>query len=204
MPDPIPALAVADGGVSRVNPSPVAGTWAYRLVAADGSVLREGSGYCRPAFFGTPTVENNVTEFLALLIACEQLPAGWAGTVGSDSGNTIRRFRDPRAAKMNGVPDFLRARLVACRDRLGALDFVLFGGHPSRKELAAGFRKDGKPVNAHQHWCHLAVDRRNKEAETAEDKLPARFGGEARGIDAPNPPPAGAEFGPRLWEPPPA
>lgn len=161
-----PAEVYADGGVVMVNPSPHGGTWAWCHVAGERAVA-EGSGAFPPSAYGMATVSNNLTEFAALLFCLEALPDGWAGRVFTDSGVTLMRFQAPDAVKMNGIPDDLVARLRAVRGRLGELAFVLLGGHPTRKELAAGRRKDGKPVSRWNVWCDHQCGRRGAESLAA-------------------------------------
>lgn len=142
----------ADGGVIHVNPSPKGGTWAFCHVA-EGTLLKSSGGFVLPSDIGMQTVSNNVTEFYALLASLEALPYGWCGSVFSDSGVTIQRFEDPANVKMKGIPDEWVRRLFNVRRHLGHLQFTLLGGHPNRKELAAGFRKDGKPCSKWNVWC---------------------------------------------------
>jgi ribonuclease HI len=154
----------ADGGVILKNPSPIGGTWAYCHIA-DGVKYRHDSGLVRPAHIqypfhdgvtvvaGMDSISNNLTEFYALLMAIEDLPYGWCGRVFTDSGVTLQRFEDPANVKMKGIPDDWVRRLHNVRRHLGRLEFVLLGGHPNRKELESGIRKDGKPVSKWNVWC---------------------------------------------------
>lgn len=153
--------AFADGGCVLLNPSPHGGTWAWCHVNAAGERVREAGGHVTPAEIGMGTVSNNQTEFLALLLCLEALPDGWGGKVFSDSGVTIGRFRD--GDKTKGVPPVWVRRLASVRHRLGELEYVLLGGHPSKKELAAGVRKDGKPVSEFNVWCDRECQRQAKQ-----------------------------------------
>jgi DNA modification methylase/ribonuclease HI len=150
----------ADGGVVLVNPSPHGGTWAWCHVSG-GERVREAGGTVTPAEIGMGKVSNNQTEFLALLLCLEALPDGWSGKVFTDSGVTLQRFRD--AAKTNGIPPVWVRRLAGVRHRLGELEYVLLGGHPSKADLARGSRSDGKPVSAFNKWCDEECGRRAKE-----------------------------------------
>ena len=143
----------ADGGVIGKNPSEVGGTFAFCYVTENGGRLTGIGGHVTPDEIGLPRVTNNVTEFLALLLALEQLPDGWAGPVYTDSEITSCRFSKGRRSKFNGVPDALRDRLFAVMDRLGQYVVGLLAGHPNKRELAAGRRADGMPVSLFNVWC---------------------------------------------------
>ena len=162
----------ADGGVVGRNPSPEAGTWAFCYADAAGERVFGTAGHVTPAEVGLPAATNNLTELLAVLLALEQLPDGWGGAVFTDSLVTLRRVRDARRAKFKGVPGHVRDRVFAARDRLGKLTFTLLGGHPSRKELAAGVRADGMPVSVHNCWCDSECGRAG-EAYRASVASPA-------------------------------
>lgn len=143
----------ADGGVIGRNPSAHGGTWAWCLVSGLDRV-REASGTVTPAEIGLPLVTNNLTELLAAVTGLEAMPDGWGGTLYTDSKITLLRVsKTKRQAKLNGIPDALRARLQAVKDRLGGYKVVLLGGHPSRGELLDGRRKDGMPVSIHNVHC---------------------------------------------------
>ena len=153
------AHVFADGGVIRKNPSEIGGTWAFALVNAIGGRVAAASGHVAAAEVAPlPWVSNNLTECVALLLAFEQLPDGWAGPAYSDSLNAIKAHT---RAGLGGcdldppeyLPGDLWRRMARCRNRLGAVTFTLLGGHPTRAELAAGVRKDGKPVSAHNVFC---------------------------------------------------
>lgn len=144
--------AFADGGVVSRNPSPAGGSWAVVLVAGGKEVFR-ASGGVTPVSVGLPAVSNNLTETLALLIALECLPDGWAGRAHSDSLNALRCFNDPDKGKPAHLPAWLWDRRCAVLKRLGEPAYVLLGGHPNREELAAGVRKDGKPVSEWNVLC---------------------------------------------------
>jgi ribonuclease HI len=167
------AAVYADGGVIGPNPSAAGGTWAFCFVDAAGDRLWGASGHVTPAEIGLPAVTNNLTELLALLLALEPLPAGWAGRVFTDSLVTLRRFT-PGGKKFAGIPADLVGRVIDARTRLGAYSLTLLGGHPNRAELAAGVRKDGLPVSAHNVWC----DKRCGE-EAAAFRRAAAEGGAA-------------------------
>lgn len=152
----------ADGGLLKVNPSPIGGMWATCHVNAAGEMVWSDSGLVL-AEVGDPflsTVSNNVTEFRALLAGLEVLPDGWSGRACSDSLVTIRRFRDD--AGLAGIPIEWRRRMAVVLGRLGQIEYVLLDGHPSRAQLAeqeklgewvAGAGKRGNPVSKWNRWC---------------------------------------------------
>lgn len=147
----------ADGGVIRMNSSPYGGTWAWCHVSA-GERVKMGSG-CTVCAAGE-RISNNTTEMIAVVAGLEAAPDGWEGFVFTDSWVTICRVNTamgggwPKVAKETppDVVDRLRKQLA--RPLLFSL--VLLGGHPNRKELEAGYRKDGKPVSKHNVWCDEA------------------------------------------------
>lgn len=147
-----------DGGVIRANPSPIGGTWAYRILL-NGLVQREHAFAMRPDELGLTTVSNNVTELLAVLYGLRALANGRTVHVWSDSGVTLTRvFRNGQRA---GVPTWMSAILDEQQARFSdgrlTLDgYTLLGGHPTAAELTDGKRRDGKPVSAHNVWCDQA------------------------------------------------
>ena len=140
-----------DGGVCGPNPSSIGGTWAWVLVGED-QIIDEGSGFISPEDMEVDRVTNNLTELYAALRGVESLPEGFRGRVYTDSIITLYRFTDGNA--FNGVPDWLRTRVLSARtSRKWHYDCVLVGGHPTRKELALGCRKDGKLVSKWNVYC---------------------------------------------------
>ena len=148
-----PVALYTDGGVIGQNPSPIGGTWAWCMVGADGTRTRHAYGYVTPADLDTPTVSNNHTELLALVLGLEALPAGWAGTVYSDSWVSLQRVF--LAAKLANVPPWLVERLQTLQKSgaLATMTYTLLDGHPTRAELAAGIGKRGHGVSIHNVWC---------------------------------------------------
>lgn len=151
-----PVAVYSDGGVVNVNPSPIAGMWATCHVDADDTLVWSASGVvlADPDDDFLSLVTNNQTEFRALLAGLEALPDGWSGTVYCDSLVTIRRFRDD--ARVAGIPYDWRKRMAYVLGRLGALNYVLLDGHPTRAQLAAGVGKRGNPVSKWNVWCDEA------------------------------------------------
>ena len=129
-----------DGGVIQSNPSIHGGTWAF--IAGD---MRK-SGVVTPRMTGFPMVTNNYTELYAAVMALEQMPDGWSGTIHTDSLITLRRLTY-RKAKMNGIDEQLKMRLDLARHRLGKIKVLHVSGHPTKEELAAGKCTKGRPVS---------------------------------------------------------
>lgn len=156
------ARVTCDGGVAEKNPSPHGGMWAWRSRTADGQIVAEASGIVLAAEVDlTPKqVTNNFTEVLAVLIALEWLPAGWAGEVRTDSLITIRCFRNlkPRV----WLPKSINTRMVNAVARLGQLSHTLLNGHPTKAQVAqlsqgvALTGERGYPLCLDNHWCDMA------------------------------------------------
>lgn len=180
-----PVALYADGGVIAVNPSPLGGTWSWCLVDAAGERVQTASGVLTAAENGGP-VTNNVTELLALVNGLEALPAGWCGTVYSDSWVSLQRVFC--AAKLHGVPPWLVDRLHALQrgGRLAPLLYVLLDGHPTRAQLAAGVGKRGSPVSEHNVFCDAECGRQARAYLEATHGVPGaelpRGGLEARPV----------------------
>lgn len=149
-----------DGGVIGSNPSRIGGVWAYCFVDAFGLRIAQASGVITPEQAHVPAVTNNLTELLALVYGLERLPAGWTGTVCSDSWVSLLRVYE--AAKLRNVPRWLVERLQALQrsGRLADMKYVLLDGHPTKAELAAGRGKRGHPVSEHNVWCDAECNRR--------------------------------------------
>jgi ribonuclease HI len=160
----LPAL-FCDGGVIGPNPSAIGGTWAWCLVDEQGLRTHEASGVLLQGDVGLPTVTNNVTELYALILGCEALPAGWRGTICSDSWISLQRVF--RGAKLNHVPLWLCQRLGALlkSGRLTDCTYELLDGHPTRAELERGVGKRGHPVSEFNVWCDSACTKRAREVQ---------------------------------------
>jgi hypothetical protein len=123
----------------------------------DNQAVSEGAGCITPEEAGMRSISNNFSELLAAVRGMESLPAGWSGTIYTDSMITQRRIvkrgRYLKRAKMNGIPEWLRDQTDAAKSRLGAFRVVLLAGHPTRKDLARGCREDGLPVSKWNVMC---------------------------------------------------
>lgn len=130
-----------DGGVVGLNPSKIAVTWAWCHVNG-WERLAEASGYITPA---------------AAVEGLEALPDGWSGQLLTDSEVTFARL-SLRGTK-KGISDSLWNRLNCTLGRLGPVEPKLLKGHPTRKQIIAGYarktarggRKYTIPVSK-QHW----------------------------------------------------
>lgn len=150
-----------DGGVVLNNPSTVGGTWAVVGAAENGvDAAWIYSGFLVAGDRGVgddgpipDEVTNNFTELFAIVAALEAAGPGWNGTIRSDSLVSIRRARDPKDAKMSGIPEWLHKRLVEATARAGHVVYELLSGHPTRKELESGIGKRGYPCHRLNVLC---------------------------------------------------
>ena len=157
-----------DGGVVLKNPSDIGGTWAYCYVN-EGGLVSEASGYFLPGDLGMKQFTNNFTELLAALLAMEGLPDNWCGTIYTDSFVTKCRI-ELETVKFNGIPYPIQARVRYTRRRLGGYKVVLLGGHPSKADIVAGYRKkDNLPVSVFNKRCD---DLRRIRAKECVDGVP--------------------------------
>lgn len=102
-------------------------------------------------------VTNNQTEMLALIVGLEQLPAGFRGTIYSDSQVTLGRVF--MGWKWKNIPGWMHRRYQKQRARLldwDEIKYVLLDGHPTKAQLQAGRGKRGHPVSEHNVWCDEA------------------------------------------------
>jgi ribonuclease HI len=127
------------------NPSPFAVTFAYCYVNKEGEIVKAFSG------FSEEHSTNNEAEFLALMLALEGLPTGWGGKVFSDSLTTLRRFLENSPCK--GLDPDLRERGLEVLNKLSVCRFELVSGHPTKKELEAGFSVEGRKVSKFNVVC---------------------------------------------------
>jgi len=141
-----------DGGVISRNPSPIGGTFAYKILQ-DNQVIRQNGGVLVPDR-ETPLITNNITEMLALVRGLGDLPDDWFGTIYSDSQVTLGRVF--LSWKWTNVPAWLRKEFAFNRGRMHnweKITWVLLAGHPTRAQLLAGVGHHGYPVSEHNVWC---------------------------------------------------
>jgi ribonuclease HI len=143
-----------DGGVIEKNPSPIGGTWAWIIVENGVQICSESGAISAAEMRMEDLVTNNQTELLALLYGLDHLPADFAGTVLSDSNNSLGRLFS--GWKWNNIPPWMHARYQLARKRLANWDqiaHVLLDGHPTKAQLAAGIGKRGHPVSIYNVQC---------------------------------------------------
>jgi len=156
----LPKELYCDGGVIWSNPSNYGMTWAYRVMMDDGSTL-DGSGLEE-----RDDATNNQAEMMAMicgLVRCLTLDPLFSGFVYSDSMITINRMF--HGESLTNLPDELAREAVGLRDliRKNKIRYRHCKGHPTKKELAAGFSKKGRLVSEHQAWCDGECGRLSKE-----------------------------------------
>jgi ribonuclease HI len=144
-----------DGGVININPSPIGGTWAFRIVS-DNKVICERGGVITPVQAGLPKITNNLTEMLAVIRGLQELRVApdWTGTICSDSMITLGRIFD--GWKWTGIPLWLHKEYQAVRLHFRCwdeIDHILLSGHPTKSQLMAGIGRGGRPVSIHNVWC---------------------------------------------------
>lgn len=142
-----------DGGLIGNNPSAYGGTFAWTFVENDLQVL-SGTGYVFPAPLRLPSIENNVSEYAAMLHGLEAVKNAypeWSGVVYSDSANTIGRFKSDMSAY--GIPIPFLQRKAKLGGLIQRCQFVLLQGHPTQDQLAFGQGSNGAPVSKWNVWC---------------------------------------------------
>lgn len=156
-----------DGGLIRANPSAIGGTWAWIRTEGGEEVARR-SGLLLPRDLSLPTVSNNNTELLALIEGIAELPDGWHGTVYSDSG--VASGQVFHSFRLSLVPVYLRDMLATtlkdAANRGVVMESVLLAGHPSKKDLEAGYRVSKAPhlpVSPFNVACDAACTRRAEQ-----------------------------------------
>lgn len=160
--------AYADGGVIGANPSSIGGVWAWCHVDEAGRRIATDSGVTLPRA-SLPLITNNLTEMIALVRCLEALPAGWSGTVYSDSQVTLGRLF--QGWKMNGIPPVLMRQGSAAVERLRTIHWILLDGHPTKAQLAAGIGKRGNLVSEHNVWADAECNRRAREYQAARQPI---------------------------------
>lgn len=154
-----PVAIYADGGVIKKNPSPYGGTWAWCGVDELGNRVIESSGVFEPV---KNPVTNNWSEQVAITRALEFMPAGWSGTVYSDSMIALGRVFD--GWRLKNLPSAIARRSAIALARLGTVKPSLLQGHPTRKDLETGVgKKRGYPVSVHNVWADKECGRVGRE-----------------------------------------
>jgi ribonuclease HI len=150
-----------DGGTIGPNPSREGGAWCWCWVE-NNRMLSHGAGIVWPCDISLSTCSNNFMELFAVVRSLEtaQRRKKIIRTIYTDSLVTLYRITDSDAFK--GIPDWLEERTRQLRKNR-SWNVVLLGGHPSKKELLAGYRKDGKPVSRWNCYCDRECNRLAEE-----------------------------------------
>ena len=154
-----PKKVFTDAGLLSGGRTLLGGMWGFCLVDENDEVVTLQSGLMVPRDHEIATVEINLVETYAVLLALEYTVAqwpGWSGEVLLDNNNARKRFCEP--SPWGGVPDAIRLRCHAALKRCGPLRFTLLAGHPTPADLAQGFRvrSSGNPYPVSRH--NVAVD----------------------------------------------
>jgi ribonuclease HI len=155
-----PVEIFCDGGVIGPNPSIMGGTWAWCWVDELNCRIKHNSGVITPKEAGVVKVTNNLTELIAAINAIHSVERDWEGTLYTDSLVTLHRLK--RSEKFNGIPNKYRMMVLDIRRLYRGVTYQLIGGHPTRKELAAGKNNKGMSVSPHNVFCDReCTDRAN-------------------------------------------
>lgn len=158
--------AYSDAGLLTPNPNREGFMYSWVHVGHGDEELESETGLVLPPYHGVEFFENNLAETYAAIHCLSRLPEGWEGPFHCDNKHALGRLFTSElgyaAYAWNGVPEELRNWwLAGVRPKLGRVEPVLLGGHPSRADLACGRRKrDGAPVSK---WNKLCDDRCNAE-----------------------------------------
>lgn len=155
-----------DGGCIQSNPSPYGGTWGWCAVDADGWMIHSEYGWFTPPplsdggyeWRGVLSVENNMSEFLAILLALRSLKTydrAWTGRLYTDNALTIARWT--RGSSLKNIPYVWRYRMGEILRMPGSVGdpsrWTLLDGHPTKQHLEQGTGKRGHPVSVHNRTC---------------------------------------------------
>lgn len=140
--------AYADGSTIGPNPSTIGGSYAWCHVV-NGERVLEGQGVIPAGWLGMKTISNNVAELVAAVEALEWLERRQQCVLWSDSRVTLTRLNHSDC--WSGIPDELRWRALEMRERVFRIK--LLAGHPTRRQLATGKGRKGRPVSIHNVWC---------------------------------------------------
>ena len=178
------ATLYSDGGVVEVNPSPIAGVWAWCATDMTGWRRMEQGGFVlaeeRP-------ISNNQMEWFAAMLALEAMPNGWSGALVTDSRNVLIRLDylrrnlglpDGQVLVPKNLPWQWYRRMVTSLLRLGDVGFRHVRGHPTATDLKRGFKLSADGLRKHdvsdqQVWCDAECNRQATRARLST-------GGQAR------------------------
>jgi ribonuclease HI len=137
-----------DGSTPLKNPSPVGITYAFLVVDTSGIVIHEESGHLKTKDCGTYLASNNLAEMIAAVKALEYVAenikeADEKVTLCTDSELTaFRMFRGYSIAKLpKNVCSRLGTAFASIEEAGITLDFQLLAGHPTRADLAQGYKE---------------------------------------------------------------
>lgn len=148
-----------DDGKGVPSRSEIGGTWAWIALDVAGQRQAYSSGVLMAK--EGQLVTSNMMEWWATIMALEALPAGWQGTLYSDSQVTLGRLRS--GWTLGGLPRHWIRRGGEALRRASNFRVVLLQGHPSGEELAKGVGKTGRPVSQWNVWCDEECSRRARE-----------------------------------------
>jgi ribonuclease HI len=135
----------SDGGVVEVNPSPVAGVWAWCAADQTGWRLIENGGFVLAT---DGPISNNQMEWYAAMLALEAMPSGWSGALVTDSRNVLDRLAylrrhlglpESQVVVPRNLPWQWYRRMVTSLLRLGDVHFRHVKGHPTAADLKRGY-----------------------------------------------------------------
>ena len=151
-----------DGGLIGRNPSKLGGTWSWCWVQ-DGKMIQNNSGVILPEHIGVNSVTNNLAELLAATHALNSVPESQEGILHTDSRVTLLRITKGMNRNTPGVPEHLRQELLRLR-LTRRWRTVLVAGHPTKEELARGYRlRNGLPVSRWNQFCDAECQRVARE-----------------------------------------
>jgi ribonuclease HI len=142
----------SDGGViysGSPGGSTIGGTWAFVATDENDEFLFSKSGYIKVE--SPKGTTNNHTEFVATVMALEEMDAGWSGTLACDSKITLGRLFEGNQTK--NLPAEWVERAQKALNRLGVVTPKHLDGHASKAQLEVGIGKHGNPVSKWNNLC---------------------------------------------------
>lgn len=139
------------GIIGTSSTSKIGGTWAFCHVDENDNLVSLECGIILCDQLGVKLMTSPLAETYAAVRALWPMPNGWDGTFYCDNETAIGRIFWDWAC--NGVPKHLEKQARGLGKRLNVLQPILLGGHPTKKELENGRRKDGKPVSKWNVLC---------------------------------------------------
>ena len=151
---------VADGGtVGNGSTGPIfVMAFAFRHIDENDQVAEWGSGIVEPNQMNALRKTSHTAEIWAIIMALRDLPQGWSGKLLTDT-------RGAAAAVLGSelpadFPFWLREYCRGIRTRLGEVEIVSVGSHPTVDERRRGVMNDGwRLVSEHHIWCDQECNR---------------------------------------------